>query len=363
MTIKSPGDTTDREEWARGERSHPSTSVPTRDPTVTVSHAPRPIRRGLALVLALTTALLVVPLTPAAADTATDQEREFVAQVNVARAERGLHALTVRSDLRSVARSHSTVMAAERDLHHNPTLAEDVTGWQRVAENVGTGPSVSALHQALMDSDGHRRNILDDTVTEIGVGVERRDGRTWVTQVFRRPSTSVVELAASTTRFGDVPSDHPHAAAILSVAERGITEGCSETRFCPDATLTRAQAASLLDRALDLPDAGDPGFVDVSGVHAESIAALADAEITAGCTQDRFCPDERLTRAQLASLLARALELDAGDAPFTDVGGTHADAIGALYEAGITRGCTATRFCAADDVDRAHTATLLDRAL
>lgn len=68
--------------------------------------------------------------------------------------------------------------------------------------------------------------------------------------------------------------------------------------------------ATLLDRALGLPD-GPATFSDVApdGVHTPGIWAVAAAEITQGCMPDRYCPSQRVTRAQLASFLARAFDL------------------------------------------------------
>ena len=113
-------------------------------------------------------------------------------------------------------------------------------------------------------------------------------------------------------RFADVPADSPYAEAIAALAYAGITRGCKESRFCPDRSLSRAQAATLLLRAFDLPAApGLDRFSDVpaDSVHAESIAALAHAGITRGCkaSESRFCPDRAVTKAQFATLLSRAL--------------------------------------------------------
>ena len=163
--------------------------------------------------------------------------------------------------------------------------------------------------------------------------------------------------------FADV-FGNTHAGAIWWAAGEGITQGCTDESFCPQAPLTRAQAASMLARALELEPVSDSAFADVRGVHAGAINALADAGITAGCADGLFCPDETLTRAQAAALLARALGLDpVSDGEFTDVTGEHAGAINALAEAGITAGCDPTSFCPHDPVTRAQMVTLLYRAL
>ena len=83
--------------------------------------------------------------------------------------------------------------------------------------------------------------------------------------------------------------------------------------YCPDDVVTRAQMASFLVRALGLGQASSAGFVDVGagGVHAGDIDALAAAGVTAGCgvAPLRYCPGDVVTRAQMATFLVRALGL------------------------------------------------------
>lgn len=65
--------------------------------------------------------------------------------------------------------------------------------------------------------------------------------------------------------------------------------------------------ASFLTRAFKLAG-GDPGrFNDIaSSVHRDAIGSVAGAGITTGCSTDRYCPGEPVTREQMASFLARA---------------------------------------------------------
>lgn len=146
------------------------------------------IRRRTAITLLIAALLLPFAARPAGAAVDGGAESRFVQLINQARAQAGLPALSVRSDLVAVARRHSARMADADDLHHNPGLAGEVSGWQKLGENVGRGPTVDAIHGAFMDSPGHRANILSADFTEVGVGVEVRDGgRIWVTEVFRLP--------------------------------------------------------------------------------------------------------------------------------------------------------------------------------
>ncbi|MDJ0499200.1 MAG: S8 family serine peptidase [Acidimicrobiia bacterium] len=108
-----------------------------------------------------------------------------------------------------------------------------------------------------------------------------------------------------------------HEGNIEAIAFAGITRGCNppiNDKYCPDKNVTRGQMAAFLVRALGLTDdGGGNNFVDDDGSTFESdIAKLAAAGITLGCnppTNDRFCPDNAVKRSQMASFLARALNL------------------------------------------------------
>jgi hypothetical protein len=157
-----------------------------------------------------------------------------------------------------------------------------------------------------------------------------------------------------------------HEGDIAELASSGITRGCNPpltTRFCPDEAISRGEMAALLARALDLP-AGEASFADVAdSVFSADIAALAASGITKGCTADRFCPDDPVTRGQMAAFLTRALGLDPGPDAFTDdVGDIFEADINALAAAGITRGCTGESFCPDEQVTRAQMASFLVRA-
>jgi hypothetical protein len=164
--------------------------------------------------------------------------------------------------------------------------------------------------------------------------------------------------------FRDVPVTGTHAKAIEELVGRGITDGCRPTAFCPTWSVTRAQAATFLQRAAKLPAGPRGAFSDVSGVHRPGIEAAAARGITRGCGGTRFCPNDSVTRGQLASLLQRTLRLPDRPPSFRDVpaNSTHAGAIGALAERGILRGRSATTFDPNAPVTRAEAASMLTRA-
>ncbi len=166
--------------------------------------------------------------------------------------------------------------------------------------------------------------------------------------------------------FSDVTGG-THAPAIKAIALEGITQGCTTDRFCPDHQVTRGQMATFLSRALNLPPAtGSSPFLDVgTSTHRDAINALAAAGITGGCGNGRFCPNSPVSRGQMASFLQRGWDLPPSSLQlFFDLGSSvHAPAINAIAAEGITLGCAPARFCPNQAVRRAEMASFLARAL
>ena len=166
-----------------------------------------------------------------------------------------------------------------------------------------------------------------------------------------------------------------HETNINAIAALGITLGCnppSNTKYCPDRSVTRGQMAAFLVRAFGYTATDDDAFLDDNGsIFEGDIDRLAAAGITQGCNppvNDRYCPDAAVTRAQMASFLTRALVLDAlEDGPFIDTATSiHRTAINAIAARGVTFGCNPPandRYCPADLVTRAQMASFLARAL
>jgi len=163
-----------------------------------------------------------------------------------------------------------------------------------------------------------------------------------------------------------------HEANINYIADLGITYGCNldGTLFCPDDDVTRAEMASFIARALALPSALADYFTDDNtNIHQANINRIAQAGITQGCSADgtKYCPDAYITRAEMASLIVRAIELVPWSADyFVDVPTTlpfHAANINALAGHGITVGCTADSFCPGANVRRDEMASFLARML
>ena len=165
-----------------------------------------------------------------------------------------------------------------------------------------------------------------------------------------------------------------HRTSIERIVAAGIMNGCGVAEggdlFCPDVAVSRAEMAAILSRALELPAAEGDFFVDDEGsVYEDAINRLAGAGITHGCDPGGglFCPDVAVSRAEIAAFLSRALELPAAEGDFfvDDEGSVYEDAINRLAGAGITHGCDpgGGLFCPDVAVSRAQMAAFLVRAL
>lgn len=177
--------------------------------------------------------------------------------------------------------------------------------------------------------------------------------------------------------FSDVPEGDVHEPAINALAEMGLFEDtlCEDGLFCPGDPMKRWVMAVWLIRALggEVTTTGSSRFADVDAASWWSpyVEELAHREITKGCRTEppRYCPDGTVTRAEMASFLFRAFDLEPAEssAGFTDVdvGSTHGADIDALFAAGVTAGCAddPLRYCPGQSVKRGEMATFLHRAL
>ncbi len=148
-------------------------------------------------------------------------------------------------------------------------------------------------------------------------------------------------------------------------AER-ITTGCGNDMFCADGKVTRGQMATFLTRALKLPATSVDYFTDdETNKHESNINRLRAAGITFGCSGSRFCPDGVVTRGQMASFLSRAFKLSptATDYFTDDETNKHEANINRLRGSGITWGCSGTRFCPDGAVTRGQMAAFIHRAM
>jgi hypothetical protein len=142
-------------------------------------------------------------------------------------------------------------------------------------------------------------------------------------------------------------------------------------RFCPDRNITRGEMAAFIARALHLSAVtGAPAYDDVGGHLFEvAIDKIQTAGIGFGCDADSYCPDRPLERDEMAELLVRAFGHENPDSIdfFTDDAGNPFEvSINKLAAEGITVGCNPPandHYCPDRRLTRAEMATFFVREL
>jgi hypothetical protein len=219
-----------------------------------------------------------------------------------------------------------------------------------------------------LDYEASRRHVLTVKVSD-GSLTDQATVTVTVTDVAETPPLKPV-------RFVD-DDDSIFEADIEWIAARGITRGCNppkNDRYCPDSYVTRGQMAAFLVRAMGYTDDGGGNlFVDDNdSIFEGDIDRLGTAGVTKGCnppTNNRYCPNGKVTRGQMAAFLVRAMG-------YTDNGGGNlfVDDNDSIFEgdidrlgtAGVTKGCNPpanTKFCPNNHVTRGQMAAFLHRAL
>jgi Cysteine-rich secretory protein family len=173
-------------------------------------------RSALAAAAAVIAAML---LATTGAVASPSQESDFVSRINSERTSRGLRAVTVKSDLVSVARAWSDHMAAAGSISHDPDLPNEVDGWTALGDNVGKGPTVASVHEAFMNSSAHRSIILDSRFNQVGVGVTQSGDYIYVTEVFARRGSTTAVVKTTTRRATTTTTTRRTSAGSARLAE------------------------------------------------------------------------------------------------------------------------------------------------
>lgn len=329
-----------------------------------------PSRRRLGVFVALLALILSsIPATPAqAAISPSEFEECLLDLINDDRGAEGASPLIMASSMTGDVRDWSSWMSDHTFRHmyqeeRNPILPAGISGWgENIAQHSYPGfNDCSTIHSMFMNSSGHRDNIMNPGFTHAALGAHVDSSGWWVTELFVRCDGRFCDDETSVFQ-----------GAIEKIADEGITQGCGTDRYCPDDYVTRGQMAAFLVRSLSLGQGDSVDFVDDDdSIFEDAIERLAAAGITKGCNppaNDRFCPDEYVSRGEMAAFLARALPLPPpGGTDFVDDDDSvFESAIERIAAAGITLGCnppTNDEYCPREPVTRGAMAAFLARAL
>lgn len=232
--------------------------------------------------------------------------------------------------------------------------------WIVVNSPVGTATGPGTVSYTVMSHTAHMRRVGSITVAG---------------QIFR-----VLQGAM----FDDVPLGALFYTEIGKLSALGITIGCGDgSNFCPDDNTSREQMAIFIERAIGVFNPPEPSmqtFADVppTRVGYPFIEDLVARGITQGCDAGpprRYCPDDAVTRDQMAIFILRGLGVFVPPPgpvtpTFSDVPNSGAtdfsyEFIEEFFARGITQGCDLgppRRYCPFDPVSRRQMAVFLLRA-
>ncbi len=205
-----------------------------------------------------------------------------------------------------------------------PPLSGDLVWQARYGAAALTVSSRPAAGTSFTDVGGHWAEpqilvLADSCLTQgIGGGLYGPDDPVTRAQmaVFMIRALGIFDPPVpATDPFVDVPAGSWFGGFVTELVARNITQGIGEGLYGPDQSVTRAQMATFLARALGVPEPPIPTedpFPDVPADHwaARFVQWVADEGITVGYGDGTFQPDRVVSRAEMAVFLGRAWDLD-----------------------------------------------------
>lgn len=193
--------------------------------------------------------------------------------------------------------------------------------------------------------------------------------------VMLRRGNSIYTVIQNPKSFGDL-TQHWAKADVETLASKLIIAGVSDEAFAPERSITRAEFAALLARAMGLVEEQAGGFRDVAAGawYSGAVGAAYQAELIKGFEDGTFRPDAEITREELVVMIARAMKLGGKElgkdtallekfADRASISEWSKDAVSGSIGAGIIKGATVDTFAPQDQATRAEAAVMLKRAL
>lgn len=182
----------------------------------------------------------------------TSAEQDFLNRTNALRASVGVGSLKFNSELQTKARNWSQTQANSGTIFHS-TLTDGVSqNWQSLGENVGMGPDVVSIHNALVASPRHYQNLVDSRFTDVGIGVINQNGTIYVSQVFMQlmPTQATTPITTPATTPKTTPTE-PKKATNKTV---GVAQGAPATTTTVPVDNTVAESAPFKTASQELSD-------------------------------------------------------------------------------------------------------------
>ncbi|MCY9660463.1 S8 family serine peptidase [Paenibacillus chondroitinus] len=193
--------------------------------------------------------------------------------------------------------------------------------------NIPTSRTMYAtLYDSTLKEQGFYRNeygsdqlFVEKTLNAGTYYIKLQANQWFMSQMYRLKIGSYTLVSG----FADIEG-HWAQDAISKLTEQGVISGYGNYRFAPNQSITRAEAATVLTRALKLTKRKELKFSDMPNTHwaYDYVAKALQADIVAGYPDGTFGPDRTLTRMEMTQMLARSMNMTGkkrGNSPFNDV--------------------------------------------
>jgi hypothetical protein len=191
----------------------------------------------------------------------------------------------------------------------------------------------------------------------------------WLLAATALSASILLASPVSAASYSDVSDNYWAKKEIDKLTEKGVIGGYPDGTFKPSKSVTRIQAAAMIVKALGLErqDEKEPDYIDISAFFPQRdiVDIMNETGIMRG-EYGMFRPYEPVTRAQMASILTRAFELNRNDSfYFTDIQPDfwNYSEINALAASGITGGKGDHTFAPSEAASRAQFSVFLSRAI
>lgn len=126
---------------------------------------------------------------------------------------------------------------------------------------------------------------------------------------------SLIITSVSAFAYNDVPEDYRYGEAIAFLTNSGVVQGNGDGSFTPESLLSRAEFATMLDAAFEIEGEGTHSFEDVpqGAYYEKTVAKLVNIGVLSGKSEKLFAPDDGVTHEEAVEMIVKIYEYASGE--------------------------------------------------
>lgn len=253
----------------------------------------------------------------------------------------------------------------------------DPDGTLYITNNTGSGCKFDQIEGDTPDFAAVTVQEDIPNVTKVEVDKDSFEMRVYRTSDMALVDSFTINKTPETSgmAFTDVKENHWYYSAVEYAFSKGMMSGMTDTTFGPNVATNRAMLVSVLWRFEGSPEGFSHSFSDVKSSHYfdKAVAWASSNGIVAGKSADKYAPNDKLTREQMAAILYRYAKYAGKDTTaegdisvFADLNKLDSYAVDAMkwaFGKGVITGMNATTLDPRGNATRAQLASILQRFL